>query len=254
MGWVAAVVAMAAVLAPPTPVTPPPDGLFHIQFSGELRAPSDVAVVEIDAADTSPSVIARLHDEGRYVICYLSAGTREAWRDDAARFPRSTVGSRLPEWDGERWLDIRDPRILPIMADRVRDAAGKGCDGVEFDNVDGYANRTGFPLTAKDQITYNTALARLAHEHGMSAGLKNATGLIPALEPVFDWALNEQCVTYRECDAYTPFVTAGKPVWVLEYGQTGFRRVCETADAAGLSAQVKRSNLGAWSRHCLTDT
>jgi len=35
---------------------------------------------------------------------------------------------------------------------------------------------------------------------------------IPDLVDVFDFAVNEQCVKYDECDVYAPFVRAGKPV------------------------------------------
>ncbi len=66
----------------------------------------------------------------------------------------------------------------------------KGFDGVEFDNVDGYANNTGFPLTYADQITYNTWLANQAHTLGLSVALKNDLGQVHDLLPYFDWALD----------------------------------------------------------------
>ncbi len=37
------------------------------------------------------------------------------------------------------------------------------------------------------------------------------------LEPVFDFAVNEQCHEYDECEAMRPFVGAGKPVFNAEY-------------------------------------
>ena len=33
----------------------------------------------------------------------------------------------------------------------------------------------------------------------------------------FDWALNEECVQYQECDQLTPFIEAGKAVFGVEY-------------------------------------
>ena len=75
----------------------------------------------------------------------------------------------------------------------------KGFDAVEFDNVDGYANRTGFPLTGADQLRYNMLLANEAHRRGLGALLKNDLGQIRALLPYFDVALNEQCLQYDEC-------------------------------------------------------
>ena len=106
-------------------------------------------------------------------ICYFSAGSFENWRPDAAAFPASVKGSSNG-WPGENWLDIRQWSVLgPIMGARMDLAVSKGCDGVEPDNMDGYSNSTGFPLTAADQITYNTNIANLAHSKGLSVGLKN---------------------------------------------------------------------------------
>ena len=103
-----------------------------------------------------------IHANGAKAICYLSAGTWENWRPDAASFPASVQGSKNG-WPGEKWLDIRQTGILlPIMQARVQKCQQAGFDGVEFDNVDGYANRSGFPLTANDQLVYNASLANLA--------------------------------------------------------------------------------------------
>lgn len=83
--------------------------------------------------------------------------------------------------------------------------------------VDGYSNRSGFPLTKADQVRYNSWLAHAAHKRGLSPGLKNAIELIPALYDDFYWALNEECVYYKECSAYEPFAESDKAVFVLEY-------------------------------------
>jgi hypothetical protein len=42
--------------------------------------------------------------------------------------------------------------------------------------VDGYANDSGFPLTASEQLTYNKWLSRTAHALGLSIALKNDLG------------------------------------------------------------------------------
>jgi hypothetical protein len=61
----------------------------------------------------------------------------------------------------------------PILFARLDLAVAKGCDGVEPDNVDGYANNTNFPLTVQDQLQFNIWLANEAHARGLSIGLKN---------------------------------------------------------------------------------
>lgn len=245
-------VASTAVAGPGAASSPPPppaDAGFHIQFTGALRVPAGVGVVEVDG-DVPRRQIAALQRTGRYVICYVSAGSVEDWRTDADEVPREAIGKPLAGWPGERWLDVRHPGVLRVVTARVARLADKGCQGVEFDNVDGYANDTGFPLTARDQLRYNISLARVARAAGLSPGLKNAVGLIPRLVSQFDWALNEECVTYRECDRYRPFTRAGKPVFVLEYGEVGLTRVCSVTERYGLLAQVKRLRLDAWAARC----
>nr|WP_269805217.1 endo alpha-1,4 polygalactosaminidase [Pseudonocardia kujensis] len=59
------------------------------------------------------------------------------------------------------------------MASRFDLCRDKGCDGVEADDVDGWADDSGFDLTAEDQPTSNRLVARLAHERSLTIGLKN---------------------------------------------------------------------------------
>ena len=51
-----------------------------------------------------------------------------------------------------------------------------------------------------------------AHARSLSIGLKNDVDQIPSLVSYFDWALNEECVQYNECNKYQPFFDAGKVV------------------------------------------
>jgi hypothetical protein len=70
---------------------------------------------------------------------------------------------------------------------------------VEPDNVDGYANASGFLLTAAHQLAYNRFLPAAAHARDRSIGLKNDLAQVAALKPSFDFAINEQCCQYKEC-------------------------------------------------------
>ena len=103
------------------------------------------------------------------------------------------------------------------MQARLDLAVSKGCDGVEPDNVDSYANTNGLGLTAADQLDFNRFVAAEAHARGLSVGLKNDLAQVKSLQPAYDWALNEQCSQYGECSSLTPFVTAGKAVFGVEY-------------------------------------
>jgi len=197
---------------------PAPGTSWQIQFTGAIDTSLDVDMYDLDLYDTPKSRIDALHADARVVICYFSAGTWENWRPDAGRFPARTLGANNADWPGEKWLDIRAlDALAPIMDARLDLAVEKGCDGVEPDNVDGYANATGLPLTFADQLAYNRYLAEAAHARGLSIGLKNDLGQIRELEPYFDWALNESCNVYDECELLSPFVAAGKAVFGIEY-------------------------------------
>lgn len=223
---------------------------FQIQFSGEIDTSVDATVFDIDMFDSPVGVIQELQANGRKVVCYISAGSWEKWRPDKRDFPDRVLGRGLDGWPGERWLDIRQLDILrPIMAARMRLCAEKGFDGIEFDNVNGYSNRTGFRLRRRHQVAYNRMLAEVAHENGLAAGLKNVPELVGQLEPSYDFVINESCFDYDECDPYVQFVAADKPVFVLEY-ELARAEFCDRAAELGFFAMKKRLRLDAWRRPC----
>lgn len=205
---------------------------------------------DIDLFDTPKSTIESLQQSGSKVVCYLSGGSYENWRPDASSFPESVLGQPLAGWPGERWLDIRRLDILlPIMEARMDIAASKGCDAVDPDNVDGYTNQTGLPLTAAHQLAYNKALAEAAHQRNLSIGLKNDLSQVRALEPYFDFAINESCQVYNECAMLAPFIDSGKAVFGIEYqGNAG--TVCSRANALNFDTLRKDRLLGARRESC----
>lgn len=220
-----AVLNTATVTAPAAETTPVDTDWYRpavdvnaqVQLQGTPNISYDVELYVLDLFDTDSAVIDALHADGRKMICYFSAGTFENWRDDASRFTAADKGRRLGNWPGERWLDIRSQNVRAIMADRLDLAAQRGCDGVDPDNVDGYSNRTGLPLTYQDQIDYNTWLAEQAHQRGLAISLKNDLGQIDDLVAHFDFAINESCHEWDECELLMPFIEAGKPVVHLNY-------------------------------------
>jgi hypothetical protein len=184
-----------------------------------------------------------VHAAGKKAICYVSAGTWENWRADAGQFPASVLGNKNG-WPGEKWLDIRQTSVLlPIMEARVQKCRQAGFDGVEWDNVDGYSNRTGFPLTYADQLTYDASLANLAHKYGMTVALKNDVEQLVDLAPYFDYAVNEQCQQYNECGGYTTyFLNAGKTVFQVEY-KLQLGKFCPQANSENRNAILKSFDL-----------
>jgi hypothetical protein len=228
---------------------PEPGLRWQWQLTGKLDLGVPADVYELDAFTTTAAQVARLHDAGRRAICYVNAGAYEDFRPDAESFPDDVLG-RDSGWPGERWLDIRRFDVLgPILADRVELCRRKGFDAVEADNVDGYTNRTGFPLTAEHQLRFNRLVAALVHEHGMAVGLKNDLGQVSELEPAFDFAVNEQCFEFGECDLLTPFVRSGKAVFHAEYDSPA-AVFCPTTQRLGLSSIRKRMVLDAWREAC----
>ena len=125
----------------------------------------------------------------------------------------------------------------------------KGFDGIELDNVDGYENRTGFPLSADDQLRYDVWLANQAHRRGLSVALKNDVAQVEDLVSYFDYALNEECFTYDECDLLTPFVAAGKAVFGVEYAMKT-DEFCPAANALDFNFLRKRLSLRGWRVAC----
>jgi hypothetical protein len=205
---------------------------------------------DIDLFDNTAATISSLHSKGRAVVCYFST-QYEDWRPDAAQFVSSVLGNNLDDWPGERYVDIRSDIVRQIMAARLDLAVSKGCDGVEPDNVDSYSNSNGLGLKAADQLDFNRFIANAAHARGLSVGLKNDLDQVSALVSSFDWALNEQCNEFDECDFLTPFVSAGKAVFGTEYtGSTS--RFCPAMVSDKFSWLLKDLDLDPGVTQCCT--
>ena len=228
---------------------PAPGLTWQYQLSGSVDITVDAQVFDIDGLDTPASVVADLEARGRKTICYIDAGTRENWRSDAPSWPRAVIGKADEGWPGEFWVDIRQTAVLmPLIDARLDVCRAKGFDGVEFDNVDGYQNNTGFPLTAHDQLAFDRDLAAAAHARGLAAGLKNDAAQVHDLVGSFDFEVDEECVVYDECVDLQPFVEAGKAVFHVEYS-ISLTRACAPPDS-GLSTILKHRDLDAWREIC----
>ncbi len=215
---------------------------WQIQLEGALDRAPEVEVWDIDLFDTSMREIATLATSS-VVICYFSAGSWEDFRPDANAFPDVARGENLEGFPDERWLDIRNADVRRALAARLDLAVSKGCDAVDPDNVNGYLADTGFDLTSEDQLEFNRWLASEARLRGLAIGLKNDLDQVTELVDVFDFAVNESCLRWDECDLLRPFIDHGKAVLHIEYqdeGQT-LDSVCQAAARAGFSTLIKRS-------------
>jgi len=198
---------------------PKPGTKFQWQLSGCNKADTSVNadVFDFDLFETPVSKIKELQNKGKKVICYFSGGTIESWRDDAEEFlNKGVVLEEMEDWEDENWVNIRSSKLKPLIQNRLDLAVEKGCDGVEIDNVDGYTFQEN-DFTYNEQLSFNKWLASEAHKRNLSIGLKNDMGQIKDLLPHYDWALNEECYEYGECELYKPFINANKAVFGVSY-------------------------------------
>jgi len=231
------------------PRRPPAHAAWQWQLDGRLDLRVPARVYDVDGFDTSRATVARLHRAGRYAVCYVDVGTWEQWRPDAGRFARALLGAPNG-WPGERWLDVRRIGTLaPLLRARFAMCRAKGFDAVEPDNVDGYSNDSGFPLSAADQLRFDRWVARAVHAQHLAVALKNDLDQAAALAPSFDFAILEQCFQYRECAAARPFLRAGKGVYDAEYALAP-SAFCAQARRLGVNAIRKRLALSAWREPC----
>ena len=75
--------------------------------------------------------------------------------------------------------------------------------------------------------------------------MKNGLEVVdPKTVQAFDWALNEECFYYHECNRMSPFVAAGKAVFQAEYVSDWRKRHVKTADAVAAKVCDESRDLG----------
>ncbi len=223
----------------PSPTTRP----WQWQLQGRIDTGIAAPVYDVDGFETSAATVAALHRLGRRVICYLDVGSWESYRPDAGEFPRSVIGRRYEGFPDERWLDVRRFRsFAPELEKRFATCARKGFDAVEPDNLAGWENKTGFPISKAAQLRFNRWVARRVHARGMSVALKNDGPQAAQLVGDFDFAIVEECFHYEECGSYRTFIRQGKAVFEAEY-ESQPSEYCDKARAIEFSAIRKSYDL-----------
>lgn len=206
-----------------------------------------VVLLDLDAT----SNLASLKAQGHIVQCYFSVGTAEVWRPDYNR--TAWIGlalGALPQFSDEYWLDLYQiDKIKTIMTPRFQRAKQLGCDAIEPDNTDCHNNNEcSQPLlnahpganVRQLQINYCKWQTEIAHSLGMSISLKNSLDIIPDLVNFYDFAVNEQCHQFNECNAYMPFLNQNKAVFNHEYQLGSGTNYCTSS--ANLGIKTKRCN------------
>lgn len=191
--------------------------LLHVDES-EFQPGHEIYV--LDLFETPASFFDSAHAQGAEVFCYFSAGSYEGWRPDVGEVSPDSIGTVYEGFENENWWDIRNDDVKNVVLSRLDLAKEKGCDGVDPDNVNGHENDTGLEISATAQLVFNKWLSKQARERNLKVGLKNNLSQIPELVDYFDFAINESCYFYGECDAYYAFLKVDKPVLILEYEQS----------------------------------
>lgn len=228
-------------------------------FAGNPLPEPDI--YDIDGEFNTSETVRFLQNRGKKVICYFDAGVYETYRGDAYKFQALTPkiwGKADVGWPGSYWLDIRRiSELEPIMKARMQMCKDKGFDAVEPDEINGWENDTGFPITYDDQLAYNRALAGWAHDLGLAIGQKGDITQTRDLVDYFDFTLNEECFQYNECtNPYNPitdetllglqlYVQQNKAVFIVEYKKFGaekWSKIC--AKSATQRFNTTRFKLG----------
>ncbi len=237
----AALLAVGLALAGATPVAawvPAPHEPFDVQMSAPFQLPF-AGTLGLGLFETSPARVQELKARGVRTVCVVNAGAWENWRPDSGAFDQRLIGANYAGWPGERWLDIRAQEALrPVLARRLDLCAAKGFDGVLLRNADGYAHRTGFPLTAKDQLAYDRWLAAEARARGLAVGIMNTLELAPELVENVDFALIEGCFTAGNCQDALIYRKRDIAGYVVEYTNVKRKMDAYCAEAAELDLQL----------------
>lgn len=221
------------------PHVPAPTVRWLAQLDGPVDIQQDAELFYLDAELQEPDDLAELRAQGRHYFCYLSGGSLELFRDDAADFPAAAVGNALADYPREHWLDVRHATVRELMARRVTKLSELGCSGVAPSSLAVHAADTGFDLSLTDALDYARWLAERLHAAGMSAGLSGPQELTGELWPTFDFALAISCVNSTACAEYGPFERAKKTVLHVELGDAATAPdLCNAAKTLGFTALI----------------
>lgn len=127
-------------------------------------------------------------------------------------------------------------------------------------------NDNGLDLTEDDSINFMRFLAQEAGSRGLMTGLKNAAAIIDDVIDYVQFAVNEQCVQYDECDTFSAFPNASKPIFHIEYpagtdntntkqfDTNTVSKYCDIGlpsnESVGFNTALKYMNLSGWIQYC----
>jgi hypothetical protein len=191
---------------------------FDLQLAAPLNLVRRADILALGLFDTAPERLRPLRARGTATLCHVAAGLWENWRPDARDFPETALGRSPTGWPGERWLDVRDPALRPLLERRLDLCRQRGFDGVLLARLDGHARDTGFAIRPEQQLAFNRWLAEAAHARGLAAGILGDLGQAAELAAAFDLLVADGCDAGDGCAAAArAFLASGKPVHLVAY-------------------------------------
>jgi endo-alpha-1,4-polygalactosaminidase (GH114 family) len=116
-----------------------------------------------------------------------------------------------------------------------------------------FSNDNGLGITQADATAFQKKMAAEAHQNGMAIGLKNAEELLNDVQNDIEFAVNEECTKTARCEMYSNLLTAGKPVYHIEYGsKSDMATYCLTSMSSGnkYDTVIKNLSLDGWVLYC----
>ncbi len=103
------------------------------------------------------------------------------------------------------------------------------------------------PETTLARMTERQRPENEAKIPAVSVGLKNDLAQLDLLAASYDFAVNEECFNFDECDVYADnFLAQGKPVFHIEYlDPSQASAICAVTEPLGLSTVIKSYDLDA---------
>lgn len=190
--------------------------------------------------DLTGAQVKSLNARGISVYCTINAGYWDAQLPDADLFNPSMKGANVWSDDKRRWADIRNTGVRQLMEARVANAAKIGCAGIDANYLELWYQNTGFYISYGDQLNYSRWFADTAHKYGLSIGLHNAPFQLADLVSWYDFGIAENCLDSGDCEAYTPFISAGKPVFNIESNAMSSELdICKAGRELGFNTIIK---------------
>ncbi|CAA0147866.1 endo alpha-1,4 polygalactosaminidase [Tenacibaculum maritimum] len=167
--------------------------------------------------------VADIKAHNNKVGAYISIGTGEIFRADFSKIKPFLVKKAWSRWNQEYFVNSTTTGILDIMKARIDQIASWGCDWVEFDNMDWFADKKlkeeyGFQVTEEEGIAYFQALCDYVHKKGMKCMAKNTVKNAENFDGVLYESHNYNKNWWIESDALE-FLKQGKLVIVNHYNE-----------------------------------